>query len=300
MEGSIGLIFSCISLVINIVATIVSSYTLACLIYREWRLRDINVLLVINTYTVVVLWSGIQVSANIFCILGDTQTYVNVDSIACHAHCYVYLYLVTWLFSSFILQAYVRMLNIVRSHHDQLHSMGTVSIWILITYVSSFVLVVPTYFLNVIVYTPTDYQCVVDIRSWKGTLYMFWAFYSIPIGLITGMYIRVIRFVRQSTLRNQQHRQTITGRDLLMIQRILILLLTLIVLGLPSLILWLYSIITGRLYPFTYRLQALSLATSICTLAFAVALTNPQVKGFLFQFGQRHVGFDLTVHPQRH
>ena len=165
MKASTGLILSCISLAITIIATFVSSFTLICLIYREWRLRDINVLLVINTYTVIVLWSRIQVSANLFCILGDTRTYVNLDSIACHVHCYVYLYLVTWLFSSFILQAYVRMLSIVRSQQDQLHSLGTVSIWIFITYISSFALVVPTYFLDVIVYTPTDYQCVVDIRS---------------------------------------------------------------------------------------------------------------------------------------
>jgi hypothetical protein len=94
MEDIIGFVLIIVTLIINILAAIFSSYTIIYLIGYECRLRDINLLLVINTYIPTLICSFIQVSLNIHAVLGDTNVFININSIACQVRGYIYLYIV--------------------------------------------------------------------------------------------------------------------------------------------------------------------------------------------------------------
>ena len=295
MEQIIGFVLACIALIINILATIVSIYAVIFLIWHEWRLRDGNLLLVINTYIAVLICNVIQVYLNIHSILGDMQLYIGTDSFACQARGYVYLYISTWLFNSFNLQAYLRMLRILHLRRTQFQSLWTIMALIVITCFASFLLVIPTIFLKVIVYIPSEYQCRVDLSMWEGNLYMMFGLYSIPIAIIVIIYVRVVKFVRKSSLNNQKCRKvSTTVRDFVVLQRIVILVSILIVLGLPSAILWIYGIATGQLHSLTFRIQAIFLAPDIFILSCAVALTNPPVKRLILLCEKRQETHHIT------
>ncbi len=299
MEDIIGFVLIILTLIMNILATIFSCYAIIYLIWYEWRLRDVNLLLVINTYITAIICSTIQVSLNIHAFLGDIHLFINTDSIACQVRGYIYLYTVVWFFDSFSLQAYIRMLNILYPTHTQLHSLMMTMIFIVITWFISFLIVLPTIFLKVIVYESSEYQCLVDLRAWKGNVYMIVGFYLIPITIIVTTYVRVVKYVQKSSLRNQQRRQIMIMRDLRVLQRIVILVGALIVLGLPSAILWILSLITGQLLYLTYRIQALFLSLDILFLTFAVALTNLQVKKLIPLFNKHKINHVVIVHPQQ-
>jgi len=299
MEDIIGFVLIIVALIINILATIFSSYILIYLIEHECRLRDINLLLVINTYIPILICSFIQVSFNIDTVLGDTNIFINIDSIACQVRGYIYLCIAIWLFTSFSLQAYIRMLDIVYPKRTYLRSFMATLIFIVITWFASFPLIIPTIFLKAIVYESSEYQCFIDFRMWKGNTYMIVGFYSIPISIIIIAYVRVVKFMQKSSLRNQQSRQKKIMRDLMVLQRIVILVWALIILGLPSAILWISGIITGQLYSLTYRIQAMFLAFNIFFLTFAVALTNPPVKRLVPLFNKHKATHGIVIHPQK-
>lgn len=298
MEGTIGFVLIIVTLIINILAAIFSSYTIIYLIGHECRLRDTNLLLVINTYIPILICSFIQVSLNIHAVLGDTNIFININSIACHVRGYIYLYIVIWLFNSFSLQAYIRMLNILYPKRTYLRSLMATMIFIVITWFISFLLIIPTIFLKVIVYKSSEYQCLVDLSMWKGNTYMVVGFYSIPISIIIITYVRVVKFMQRSSLHNQQRRRKMIMRNLMVLQRIVILVCTLIVLGLPSAIFWILGIITGHLYSLTYRIQAMFLAFNIFFLTFAVALTNPSVKRLVPLFNKHKAAHVIFIHTQ--
>jgi hypothetical protein len=107
---------------------------------------------------------------------------------------------------------------------------------------------------------------------------MILSVYSIPITITVMTYGRVVKFMKKSSLHNQQHRYATIVRDVMVLQRIVILVGILIVLGLPSAILWIQGLVTGHLHPLTYRIQSIFIAVTMFTLAIAVALINPQVK----------------------
>jgi hypothetical protein len=170
------------------------------------------------------------------------------------------------------------MLNILYPTRTYLRSLMATMIFIVITWFASFLLIIPTIFLKVIVYESSEYQCLVDLRMWKGNVYMIVGFYSIPISIIIITYVRVVKFIQKSSLHNQQHRQTKIMRDLMVLQRIFILLCTLIVLGLPSAIFWILGIITGQMHSLTYRIQAMYLAFDIFFLTLLLPLRIHQSK----------------------
>lgn len=299
MENIIGFVLMIIALIINIFAAIVSSYILVNLLWNGWRLHDINLFLVINTYIPVFIISIISISLNIDAILGDTNISIHYDLLACQIRGYVYLYMIIWVFDSFSLQAYIRMLNILYPTRTYLHSCLSIIILMIITWFVSFLLVITTIFFQVIIYEPNEYQCTVNLHVWKSNVYMTLCVYLIPLNIVIISYIRVIKYMRESTIRNQQYRQTTIIRDLRIMQRIIILVHTLIILGLPSAIFWIFGLITGQLHTLTFRIQAIFISIDIFFLTFAVALTNPQVKRLIPLFNKHRRTHVSIIHPQQ-
>ena len=293
-------VLSCFSFIINLLAAISSIYALIFLTKYVWQQHDINILLVLNTYIVVSIWSSIQTSLNINAILGDQQWYIYVDSLACQVRGYIYLNMVPWLFITFILQAYIRMLNIISPQEAQRQSFKKILAVVMICYVISFLIMTPTFiYFHTIVYMPNEYQCATDLNKWEGNIYMILVFYSVPIEIIVVIYIRVLQHVRKSSIRIRQERKRSAERELRILQRILILIGVLVILGFPSSVLWLESLFRGRMHPITYRIQAFFLGISIFLVAWAVALINPQVKRVLPLLNRQTTTAHVTVYPQQ-
>jgi hypothetical protein len=233
MEDILGFVLIIITLLINILAIIISDYTERCLICHVWRLHDVNFILIVNTYMPILFTSFLHTSLNIQAILGDIHLLINIYSTSCQVWGYIYLYVIMWFFKSFSVQAYICMLNIWSPTRTHLHSfMGTI-IFIIIIWFGTLLLLIPTIFLRFIAYQPSEYQCIVDLRTWKGNIYMILSVYSIPITITVMIYVRVVRFMKKSSVRNQQHRHATILRDVMVLQRIVILVGTLIVLDLP-------------------------------------------------------------------
>ena len=281
MENISSFIILTLTLVINIITIIICNYVTIYLIIHVYQARELNSLLVINTYIPVLLASIAHAGLSIRAILSDTLVYISDDSTICRVWGYIYLYIIMWLFGSFSVQAYVRMLNIIHPNRTYLHSFMTVLIFMILTWSVTLILLLPTIFLNVIAFQMTEYRCAVDLSTWKGNVYMILSFYSIPITVTAGVYLRVVRFIKASSLRSQQSRRTSMMRDARVILHTVILVCILVILGLPSAILWIQGLITGYLHPFTYRIQAIFIAITMLILAIAVPWTNPQVKRLL-------------------
>lgn len=145
---------------------------------------------------------------------------------------------------------------------------------------------------------PNEYQCLADLNRWQGNISMILTFYSIPIDLILFIYIRVLRHVRQSSIRMQLERHRAAERDIQILRRILILVGMLIILGFPSSVLWIESLIQGRMHPISYRIQAFFLSISIFLVPWGVALANPQVKRLLPIFNKQRLAVQISVRPQ--
>ena len=252
-------------------------YVLITLFSYDRQHRDVNWLLIINTYVALLLWDLIHVFMNLHAILGDQQLYISVDSLACRIQRYIYLYAVLWLFSNFVLQSIFRMLNIVYAQRVQWRSRKKTCVPIVRACFVSLAIVMPTFFLRNVVYKPTEYQCVGDLTVWQANVYMLCAFYLILMVTIVAIYTRVIKYVRQSSVQTQQ---AATSRDLVVLQRILFLVTIQIPLGFPLSGLWFF------------------LGIAILLLTFATALTNTQVRRILPLFKQRRVTRQIAVHPQ--
>ena len=281
MVNIIALILIIPTLIINIFAVNISIYVTIYLICHLYRSHELNALLVINTYMPVFLASFAHAVWNIRAILNDTLPLISDDSAICHVWGYVYLYVIMWLFGSFSVQAYIRMLNIMYPNRTYLHSFMIILIFIVSTWFVTLLLLIPTIFFDAITYQTSEYQCVVDLRTWKGNVYMMLMFYSIPITITATAYLRVMRYIKASTLRTQPNRRSPLMRDARVLQHTVILVCALIILGLPSAILWIQGLITGYLHPLTYRIQGIFIAMTMLILAIAIPLTNPQVKRLL-------------------
>lgn len=281
MENISSFILLLLTFVINIVAVIICNYVTVYLIIHVYRARELNSLLVINTYIPVLLASIAHAGLNIRAILSDTLIFISDDWIICRVWGYMYLYVIMWLFGSFSVQAYIRMLNIIHPNRTYLHSFMPILLFMSFTWFVTLLLLLPTIFLNVIAFEMTEYRCAVDLSTWKGNVYMILSFYSIPITVTAVVYLRVVRFIKASSLRNEQSRRTSMIRDARVLLHTTLLVCILVVLGLPSAVLWIQGLITGYLHPLTYRIQGIFIAITMLILAVAVPLINPQVKRLL-------------------
>ncbi len=94
MEDILGFVLIIITLLINILAIIISDYTEGCLICHAWWLHDVNFILIVNTYMPILFTSFLHTSLNIQAILGDIHLLININSTSCQVWSYIYLYVI--------------------------------------------------------------------------------------------------------------------------------------------------------------------------------------------------------------
>jgi hypothetical protein len=139
-----------------------------------------------------------------------------------------------------------------------------------------------------IIYLSNEHSCFISFANPRSTLWAALNTYGIPLFCLLIMYIRITVFIRQqSNDRNLRvkHRQE---RDLLVIQRIFILVSILIILGIPGMVLVLIMVITGVEHPLTYRITWFAVSVSMVILSITKLYMTPQLKNIVVRWWQRN------------
>jgi hypothetical protein len=152
-----------------------------------------------------------------------------------------------------------------------------------------FILVCPILIWHAVVYLPEEYYCHMPLSNIRSMLWLLFTTYGIPLLLLSLIYFRITRF-----LRRQANNQIVVGmkqrqqRDLLVLQRIFILVGFLLILGIPIIVFMIMFYITGEEYPLVDRVVWFSFGLSMIGLSFAVVIVTPQLKSIVLQKFQQN------------
>jgi hypothetical protein len=165
---------------------------------------------------------------------------------------------------------------------------------IILSWLFSILLVipVPTKF-DSIVYLPLEFYCLVSLSSHVTILYLAIIGYLIPMSVVAYLYIRVVQFVHH--LPNHSQTSQIR-RDVRAVRRIVVICCVFTILTIPTIILFIQDIITGKLYPLAYRIQALTVAVTTITISVCLPIVNSLFTIFSSQFVTRAKP-QARVHP---
>lgn len=136
----------------------------------------------------------------------------------------------------------------------------------------------PLLFLHDIVYFPNDHYCHVLTSNVRGILWTLSVVCTIPISCLLMIYIRITLFLRQQPSNISIAIKRRQRRDLLVIQRIFIIVGTLIVIGIPGITVVLISFVTGIEPPLAQRITWIIGEVSFAVLSVETVLLTPQLK----------------------
>lgn len=127
---------------------------------------------------------------------------------------------------------------------------------------------------------------------------MLWVYvlgYGLPTWSLLLMYVRISWYIR-----HQSHVQNIVvrsrqARDLVVIQRTMLLIGILFVLALPGTILLLIYYITGYECPVGYRLQSATLQISLFVLSILMIFMTPKLKNTLMAMYKKTIVVPMNV-----
>jgi hypothetical protein len=128
-------------------------------------------------------------------------------------------------------------------------------------------------------------------------LWLVFTTYGIPVLLLLLIYLRITIF-----LRRQSNNQIVVAvkqrqqRDLLVLQRIFILVGLVMSVGSSAIVFVIMFYITGGEYPLMYRVAWFTIAFSIIGLSVAIVIVTPQLKNIVLQkFQQNRILPDVIV-----
>lgn len=278
MESVVGFIMICISLTIFIIIMIIDIFIVIKMITLRRRKWDVTVVTVVNTYLSLLFTTVILVGLNIATFLGDLNYQIFQDSIFCIIYGHLYVPSQGYLLNSFPLEALARFSVVVCRPNSWQRSIWTIFAFIVVSFVYTnvvYVLGIPLYNVH---YITTESACVFDILSWKGDLCIFLLINAVPIIILNISYHFVLKHIRQSSQATHNGRQTNSSRDMHVLKRIMMVMIIALQLSIPPAVFSIVSAITGRLFPFTYRIGSLCSTLCISFISIGLALVNPHIK----------------------
>jgi hypothetical protein len=296
MKQPEGLIFNILALLISFGATMISTVVLvSILLRRQWLVHN-DILLATNAFIALLTTSTILLSLNIHTFLGEIHVDSYPDSTVCRVRGYLFLFGCIWLFYTFGLQAFGRMLNIIYWKHLILRSVLFTKILIIVVPVILMLMISLSFLFNAVAYVPEDFYCITDFRMWNNYTYLLSIGYVIPIALVVISYTRVIIFLRQASISNHGRQRSI-ARDVLVLQRLAFIVASLFIFGVPTLAFWFQWIFTKDLNEFAYRIQVLMLAFNMLVLSIALVLINPQLKSSIIFCRRNRIAPAALMNP---
>ncbi|UJR07443.1 hypothetical protein I4U23_011729 [Adineta vaga] len=301
----IALILTSFTLVTVIFGTIISSFVLLILIYhclcnRIKQEDKITVYLCIHIYLSVLILTTIIVSMNIRTLLGDLNG-KSFDSSWCIFSGYLALIHISAMYMAFGNQAFYRLVRIVYPQHRFFGSLKFYVLLSIIEYICTIGIQCVIVSWNGVIYLIDDYFCYVSFANLRAVMWAAFFVYLFPsLGILT-IYIRITTFLRHQknnlTLITKQRQD----RDVLIVQRILILVILLLFLGIPAMFFILRFAITNDYHPLTVRVSWLSVGISMSGLSFALIFLIPQLKSIARKLFQPHrvAATALATLPER-
>ena len=156
------------------------------------------------------------------------------------------------------------------------------------------VLLCPILLWHDIVYLPEEHYCYVTSMYSRGLLWVFFNAYGSPLLVLAFIYLRITIFLRRQ-LNNQtlivKQRQ---DRDVIVIQRIIIIVSLLMALGIPAVALLIMFYTTGEVYPLFPRIEWFFVSLAMIGLVLSVVIVTPQLKSIVLKTFQHNRVVPLT------
>ncbi|CAF1109475.1 unnamed protein product [Adineta ricciae] len=271
------------------VISLIIFIAIICYYYTNHRIKPQNKIIFIlcaNIYFILFASTLIVMISDIRRLLGDIYGY-NLNSSSCVFNGYALCVILCVLYSSFTIQGFYRLCRVVYSSYRHMQTPRLYAFAIPIQIIYFCIIFSPLLIWHDISYIPTEYNCFIPATSVRGMLWLYILGYGLPTWGLMLMYLKISRYIY-----NQPHAQnTVVGnrstRDIVVIQRIMILVGILLVLALPGTILLLIYYITGYECSFGYRLQSATLQISLLILSVLIVFMTPQLKNNLMTTYQK-------------
>ena len=259
---------------------------LLIVIHRRPALSNISTLLTSNTYISILCFSVSLLDIGIRSLYGHVNPTMSFAGRWCEIRAYFPHVCFCAYYYSFVAQAVFRLFRVVFYRTKILQSFGVFLLAIVIQWSLSFVLVVPHVVLGDFQYQPFDYNCWISFKNLRAMFFATLVIYGGPLCTIFGIYIYILRFVRQ-TAHVQRKQQRSNKRDVIVLKRIVILLLFLVLIGVPTLGVLFGYVITGYLTPLAYDIQAVNIALGLVTTSVTLIVVTPRIRSLFQSNGQR-------------
>ena len=252
--------------------------SLVCYKHRRSSINTV-ILLSCNTYPAIMIGSLTIIDMYAHNLYGDLYVNVSFDNWWCYLRFYFLLVALCSIYQSYLLQAFFHLFRVVFFKLKQLRNTRFIVRLIVIQWLLSFILILPSLIFNHFEYLPRHYHCQIIFENLDGLMLVAFPVYYFPMITIGLIYVSIIWYTRWKTRSMFQQRQRRSSRrDLIVLRRITLLVSLLWALSFPNTILWLLYISTGHLFPLSYHLQWLTFAISLVVLPFASAYLTPQLR----------------------
>ncbi|CAF3480349.1 unnamed protein product [Rotaria sp. Silwood1] len=274
MISTAAITLNLISLIGTIIIGFLCIFMLSMLLPSIIRKHDVVLILVTNNYLALLAFALVAIPTNIDIVRGDYNLYIGMETFGCRIRAYIFYSSVAIIFHTFVLQACFRFFRVVYPLHVYLQNGITYIVVIPILWFISFLFMIPIYVWHDIKFIHRENVCLLAMHSVRGFIWSILIIYGIPIVVINIIYIRLMRFIRQSS----KIASTRAKRDVIVIQRIVLVVSILTLMGIPSVVLKLMLPFTDVGKPLFYRSQNIVIVTGIIVLSFMLVYVTPQLK----------------------
>ena len=274
---SLNIIFDCVNIMLCSLSLVICITILVLIALRIRSLMSkVTVLLVCNTYVIIFFINAMMLTINIYNLYGDLHPSNMFDDFWCRLRTYFMFVGFCAFYYSFVLQASFRLVRVVFYQRKDLQSRSVLLAGVVLQWLLAFALTLINLVSYGYTYVPEEYKCWVSFDNFRGLLLGLLFTYSIPLLLIAVIYIRILRYIRQSN--HLQQRQEANKRDVLVLQRVVVLLTFTVAIGLPTVIILFVYIINRYLIPHAYDIQSLGLGIAFFVSAICFTLITPELK----------------------
>ncbi|CAF3834675.1 unnamed protein product [Adineta steineri] len=259
-------------------------------IIREERASDVSIILVLNTCFTAVSTSFavvVMVSSNIF------SPFLLINPSVCNVFGLFYDIFECSIYYSYCLQAFYRLCRVIYYKKKILLSYDLYKVLILVQWLVTIILILPTYFLKWYIHLPTEKYCLIPYTNIIGSIYLIVFLYSIPLFTIIMVYVLITRHIRSPNIIRMQERQR-NLRDLTVIKRIIICVLMLVVLRFPTIIFIIYGVVNGGLFFLTYAIVGFVTGICLILIGLITIITTNKIKKCIMKFFNYNTN---QIHP---
>ncbi len=221
---------------------ILTSLGILYLIYynRHQKPIDTPILLLCNTYFVVIITCILVLDMFAHNLYSISNENISFDTWWCYGRAYLLLVGIYSIYFSYLLQSCFRFFRIVLYKYKWLQNFRFMLRFIFIQWLTAFLFTLPLLLLHYFQYLPKYYYCQIPLYDVQHFLIGVSIIYYFPMTMIGSIYFYIIYHMRQTkNVANQKSHQRTKQRDIVVLNRIIILVGILFFLSFPIILLWL-------------------------------------------------------------